>query len=143
MRFLADESCDFRVIKALQAAGHDVMAVVDVAPGSDDGAVIEMATREHRTFITEDRDFGQLVYASARTTAGVMLLRFPARARGELPAIVVDVVARYGEKLRERFVVVQPGRVRFWGHPAGLIVQCFHSGADVGRGLTARAGSAS
>src|SRR6266545_5018669 len=31
MRFLADESCDFRVIRALRAAGHDVVAVAEVA----------------------------------------------------------------------------------------------------------------
>jgi hypothetical protein len=30
MRFLADESCDFRVIRALRAAGHDVMAVIEM-----------------------------------------------------------------------------------------------------------------
>jgi hypothetical protein len=28
MRFLADESCDFRVVRALRAAGHDVTAVI-------------------------------------------------------------------------------------------------------------------
>ena len=42
MRFLADESCDFRVVRALREAGHDVMVVVDVAPGAEDDAVIAL-----------------------------------------------------------------------------------------------------
>ena len=40
MRFLADKSCDFAVVRALRAAGHDVVAVKDVAPGATDEAVV-------------------------------------------------------------------------------------------------------
>jgi hypothetical protein len=31
MRFLADESCDFRVVRALRAAGRDVKAIIEAA----------------------------------------------------------------------------------------------------------------
>ncbi|MBI4365259.1 MAG: DUF5615 family PIN-like protein [Deltaproteobacteria bacterium] len=58
MRFLADESCDFRVVRALRNAGHDVAAVIEVTPGADDAAIIDIALRERRIFLTEDRDFG-------------------------------------------------------------------------------------
>jgi predicted nuclease of predicted toxin-antitoxin system len=46
MRFLADESCDFRIVRALRAAGHDVTVVVELAAGAADSAVLDMATRE-------------------------------------------------------------------------------------------------
>jgi hypothetical protein len=36
MRFLADESCDFAVVRALRAAGHDVTAVAQDDSGVDD-----------------------------------------------------------------------------------------------------------
>jgi len=36
MRFLADESCDFGVVRALRAAGHDVVAVAEISPRVDD-----------------------------------------------------------------------------------------------------------
>ncbi|OGA47761.1 MAG: hypothetical protein A3F74_04595 [Betaproteobacteria bacterium RIFCSPLOWO2_12_FULL_62_58] len=42
-RFLADESCDFGVVRALRAAGFDVVAVVEKAPGALDERVIELA----------------------------------------------------------------------------------------------------
>jgi hypothetical protein len=44
MRFLADESCDFAVVRVLRAAGHEVMAVVEMARGAKDFDVI--ASRE-------------------------------------------------------------------------------------------------
>jgi predicted nuclease of predicted toxin-antitoxin system len=117
MRFLADESCDFRVVRALRTAGHDVTTVIEFAPGAEDAAVIEMAVREQRVFVTEDRDFGQLVYAMGKRTPGVVLLRFPATARARLPAMVVDLVTKHGDRLAGRFVVVEPGRFRFGGDP--------------------------
>ena len=40
MRFLADESCDFAVVTALRAVGHDVSAIVEINPGSEDGVVL-------------------------------------------------------------------------------------------------------
>jgi predicted nuclease of predicted toxin-antitoxin system len=115
MRFLADESCDFRVVRALRNAGHDVGAVIEISPGLDDAAVMDMAAREGRIFLTEDRDFGQLIYAAAKPAAGVILIRFPSSQRVSLPALMVNVVEKYRERLGGRFVVVQPGRVRFSG----------------------------
>jgi predicted nuclease of predicted toxin-antitoxin system len=53
-------------MRAWRAVGHDVVAVV--AAGAEDDAVIEMAMRGGRIFLTEDRDFGQLVYAAAKPT---------------------------------------------------------------------------
>jgi predicted nuclease of predicted toxin-antitoxin system len=119
MRFLADESCDFGVVRALRAAGHDVMAVVEVAPGAPDATVIELAVRERRMFITEDRDFGQLVYAASKPTCGVILLRFPTKARMALPGTIVEFLKKHGQRLGDRFVVLQPGRVRLGGNPTG------------------------
>jgi predicted nuclease of predicted toxin-antitoxin system len=119
MRFLADESCDFAVVRALRAAGHDVVAIVEVAPRAEDDAVIDLAVREDRLLLTEDKDFGRFVYAMGRSTAGVLFLRFPASARVALPGVVVNLVRRRGERLIGRFVVVQPGRVRIGRSPRG------------------------
>jgi predicted nuclease of predicted toxin-antitoxin system len=112
MRFLADESCDFQVVRALRAAGHDVVAVSEIAAGADDPTVIEMAVREDRVFITEDRDFGQLVYSAGKPARGVILLRFPSTARATLAATVVDFVTQHGAQLAESFVVIRPGQIR-------------------------------
>lgn len=70
MRLVADESCDAAVVRALRGASHDVIAVADVAPGAEDAAVIDLALRAGRVLLTEDKDFGQRVYASGRGTAG-------------------------------------------------------------------------
>ncbi|MFN3761759.1 MAG: DUF5615 family PIN-like protein, partial [Anaerolineae bacterium] len=77
LRFLADESCDFAVVRALRADGYDVVAVSDVTRRSTDREVIAKAYNENRILITEDKDFGWLVFASHADGAGVILIRFP------------------------------------------------------------------
>lgn len=117
MRFLADESCDFAIVRALRAAGHDVTAVAEVALGAADNVVLAIAQREQRVLLTEDKDFGQLVYAAGNAASGVIFIRYPASARSLLPQIVVDLVGREQDRLQGAFVVVQPSRIRISRSP--------------------------
>ena len=72
LRFLADESCDFAVVRALRAEGYDVLAVSEIMHRSDDRELIELARREKRILLTEDKDFGWLVFVSHAGSAGVI-----------------------------------------------------------------------
>jgi len=119
MRFLADESCDFAVVRAMRAAGHDVRVVAEVCRGAPDDQVVEFALRESRVLLTEDKDFGQLVFASARESPGVIFIRFPASVRKTMTDSVVRFVEENSAKIEGRFSVVQPGRIRISGRGAG------------------------
>ncbi len=69
MQFVADESCAGPLIRALRMAGHDVIAIAEVAKGTPDERVMKRAFSEGRLLITEDADFGELVYARGRPSA--------------------------------------------------------------------------
>lgn len=99
MRFLADESCDFAVVRALRSAGYDVVAVSDMAPSAEDPDVINLATRKNSILLTEDKDFGRLVYAHGLETTGVIFLRFPSHARKQIAKDVTRLVKKEGDKL--------------------------------------------
>jgi len=110
--FLADESCDFAVVRALRAAGYDVLAVAERSPGARDEEVIRLATGERRVLLTEDKDFGQLVFAAGKETCGGIFIRYPAGLRSELPQRVLDAVKRESSRMQTAFVVLQPKRMR-------------------------------
>jgi len=117
MHFLADESCDFAVVRALRAAGYDVKAVAEVALGAADDVVADLALHERRVLLTEDKDFGQLVFAAARPTSGVIFIRYPTSARSVLPQVILDLVKTQQEQLLGAFIVVQPSRIRISRRP--------------------------
>lgn len=118
MQFLADESCDHGIVRAVRAAGHEVLAVSETGPGATDEDVLQMAASERRMLLIEDKDFGQWVYAERRATGGVILLRYPSAARLAMQEAVVRVIARHDTALLGCFVVVQLGRVRIRRPPA-------------------------
>jgi predicted nuclease of predicted toxin-antitoxin system len=113
LRFLADESCDFAVVRALRGKGYDVLVVSEYMQRSVDSELIEKAHREKRVLLTEDKDFGWLVFASHSVSAGVILIRFPNNFRSALGRSVLQLVEQYGNELENAFVVIQPGQIRF------------------------------
>lgn len=112
LRFLADECCDFSVVRALRAEGCDVFAIGEVMQHSVDRSLLELAVESDRILLTEDKDFGWLVYAGSASSAGVILIRYPGNARKQLADAVVRLVTTQGQQLRGNFVVLQPGQVR-------------------------------
>lgn len=118
MRFLADECCDFAVVRALRADGHDVMAVGEFQQRSIDKELLKLALNEDRVLLTEDKDFGWLVFAGRNDSPGVILIRFQASQRNLLPASVSRLVCDFADKLAGSFVVLRPGSVRFSAGPA-------------------------
>ncbi len=117
MRFLADESCDFAVVRALRAFGHDVLAVSEFQQRSVDEELMETAYNQSRILLTEDKDFGWLAFAAHARNAGVVLIRFPAGARKTLAAAVTRLVTERGAELNGTFVVLRPGLVRISRSP--------------------------
>lgn len=119
MRLVADESCDFAVVRALRAAGHEVIAVAEISPRIPDGEVLVLAYKKDHVLLTEDKDFGELVYAQKRETSGVVLLRFPANARSAMARAATDAVKTLGDRLGRRFTVIEPGKIRSRGDAEG------------------------
>jgi predicted nuclease of predicted toxin-antitoxin system len=113
MKFLADENCDFSVVRALRQAGHDVLAIAEEASAIEDSEVIKLSFSEKRILLTEDKDFGQLVHAYGQKAHAVVLVRYPVSLRKSLPRDIVRLAKLHGRKLTGCFVVVEPGRIRF------------------------------
>ena len=113
LRFLADEGCDFAVVRALREAGFDVLAVCEIMPGSSDRDVIKFSHAESRILLTEDKDFGWLVFVSHADSAGVVLIRFPGNARSTLPGSMVWLAEKHASELQNAFVVLEPNQARF------------------------------
>jgi predicted nuclease of predicted toxin-antitoxin system len=108
LRFLADESCDFAIVRALRAEGYDVLAVSEVMQRSDDSELINQAYREGRILLTEDKDSGWLVYVSHADSSGVILIRYPGNARRTMIQTTRKVIKEQGEHLLKAFVVGSP-----------------------------------
>ena len=100
------------IVRGLRASGYDLVSIAETMAGATDERVIELAMSDRRLLITEDKDFGQLVYAAAKENSGVVLVRYPAYTRSKLIASILQVLSERGDSLYSNFVVMEPGRVR-------------------------------
>jgi predicted nuclease of predicted toxin-antitoxin system len=71
MKFLPDQSADFRLIPHLRTLGHDVTAISRDYPHSlADEDVLAIARREKRILVVTDRDFGELIFHQGLAHSG-------------------------------------------------------------------------
>jgi len=108
----ADESCDFSFVRTLRENGFDVKAVAEMMPGASDLQVLELGFKERRMIMTEDKDFGEWVFAQKRPTTGVILFRYPIETRAQMSLAIVELMNEHGARLKDRHVVLEPGKAR-------------------------------
>jgi predicted nuclease of predicted toxin-antitoxin system len=112
MRWVADECVDADLVRRLRRDGHDILYVAEIAPGVTDTGVAQRAQEDRRLLLTEDKDFGELIFRSQVTVPGLVLLRIaPGERRLKLTRMQA-AVATFGERLYGRYLVVEPGRFR-------------------------------
>ena len=73
---LADENIDHSLIEALRAAGLDVLSVYESSRGIRDEAIIQASRQPPRLILTEDKDFGEWVFAHGVQDISVVFLRY-------------------------------------------------------------------
>lgn len=107
-----DECTGPAAARWLERAGHDVMSVYEESPGAGDSEVIDLALRENRILVTNDKGFGEKVFREGRRHSGVLLLRL----EDERPQSKIDALERvlhaYGDELDGHFVVVTERSIR-------------------------------
>lgn len=118
MQFLADECCDALIVRTLRGMGYDVTYVAELAPGLADDDVLAQSVAEERVLLTEDRDFGELVFRGQKSAYGVVLVRIPAEARQKKADRITTLVQQYEADLVGAVVIMTLNTIRIRSLPA-------------------------
>ncbi len=121
MKFLFDQSADFRLIPHLLQLGHDVQAISrNYPPGLPDEDVLAIARQEQRILVVADRDFGELIFQRGLAHAGVIFFRLLGAQLQAKREQLNTVLEEYADELaRGEFLVVTPSQIRVAGRPRG------------------------
>ncbi len=84
----------------------------EFAAGLSDTDVISLARHEKRLLLTEDKDFGELVFRREREVPGVVLMRLAPENSVLKVARLAAAIERYGDDLFGRYMVIDEGRLR-------------------------------
>ena len=112
MKFPADECCDASLVAYLREDGHDVLFAVESMREATDAELLHRSFEEKRILLTEDKDFGELVYRLRKPAHGVLLLRFSATARALKMRRLQSLLETHEDRLAGAFVTLEPGTTR-------------------------------
>jgi predicted nuclease of predicted toxin-antitoxin system len=73
---IADENIHSTIISALRNAGIDVYSIYESNRGLNDEGIIDLARNMKFSILTEDKDFGEWVFAHHVRDISVIFLRF-------------------------------------------------------------------
>ena len=117
MKFLLDQSTDARLGAHLRSRNHDATRIgAEYPSGIPDRTVLAIAHREGRILITDDRDFGELVFRSKQPHTGVIYLRLGSYTELSIKIARLDHVLTHYQTQIDQFLVVTLHRVRVRTH---------------------------
>ena len=95
----------------LTEGGHDVLSVLDVNQRATDEEIMALAVEERRILITEDKDFGELVFV--RRLPHPCIVRLVDMPVSEKLRAIRELIESHPDAMREgALIVVTRNRVR-------------------------------
>ena len=112
MKFLLDVCASSLSMHAtLTSLGHDVVSALESAPRATDEEILALALGEGRVLVTEDKDFGELVFV--RRLPHPCIIRFSDMPVADKAAAMRYLIEHHVDAMREgAMIVVTRNRMR-------------------------------
>ncbi len=111
-KILADESVNFNIVQFLGEQGYTVYSNLEEKAGINDLEVISLAKEMNIILLTEDKDFGEWVFAYHIKNISVILLRYNSLDLDQIKQNLVNLLAKYSNTYYNKFIVIKKDKYR-------------------------------
>lgn len=109
---IADESVNKNLIIALREAGYKVLSIAEENAGMSDVNIVKQSLLPPRIIISEDKDFGELVYHHKVSVIGIIFLRYRPHEYEFIEERLFTFIAEHINHLHGKFVVITYNKTR-------------------------------
>jgi predicted nuclease of predicted toxin-antitoxin system len=109
---IIDENVDQLLIDLLDTRGFDIYLIREHNPGITDREVIEIAKSKEGLIITEDKDFGELVFSYNIKNCSVILLRYDKDDYAEIANNLKKALSDFYDKPVHFFITITRKKIR-------------------------------
>jgi len=103
LKLLIDGGVGVEAEKALADLHLDVQSVRRIDPRMPDHMILQRAVKENRMIVTMDKDFGELVFHTKKTHAGVLLLRMESASGAMKAHALRTLFSNYARYMKRKF----------------------------------------
>ena len=109
---VADENIDQEIIQNLEDKGYSVYSIRVNSPGISDKEIISMLNIKKAILITEDKDFGELVFSYGFKEVKIIFLRYTKSGLLNITTNLEKVLSEYLPKKGNFFITITPEKIR-------------------------------
>ena len=113
IRFIADVNVEKILVDYLIGNGYDVKWIPDYNRKMFDDELLDLANREKRILITNDKDFGEITFLQRKLSMGIILIRVKGQKAEDKVKLFKKLLQNYRDKLLKHFTVITKEKIRF------------------------------
>jgi predicted nuclease of predicted toxin-antitoxin system len=109
---IADECLDAGITTIIRNAGYEVLSIQERYSGFADIDILDLVKTYRGTLITEDKDFGELVFAYGYKDVSVIFLRYDKEDFSDIVSKVLYVLKGMKKEPTHKFVTITKHKIR-------------------------------
>jgi predicted nuclease of predicted toxin-antitoxin system len=107
-----DENIERYWINLIQGLGFPSIVIAEMFPGISDRQVVEIVKSHEGLLITEDKDFGELIFAFGITKVSVILLRYDQPQYDQIEKSLLKCIKEYFDYPTKKFITISKTKIR-------------------------------
>ncbi len=112
MKIIVDESVDFYFVRQLRLRQFTVLSISEDFSSMSDENIVAMSLVPPALIITEDKDFGDLVFYKQLKVFAIVLLRYDKAERLIILERLLSLLLNYSKELPNSFSVITFNKTR-------------------------------
>jgi len=113
LTFLADVNIEKLIIDELRNMGYDIKWIAEENCRLEDTEIVEIACKENRILLTNDKDFGEIVFRQKLVSSGIILFRIKGQNVTKKLKLLKKLLTFYKNKIEKHFIVITINKFRF------------------------------
>lgn len=113
MKFLIDEDISPKIARLLNELGYSATHIREIQISLTDQEILKIAITEQCIVITEDKDFGELVFKEGQLHNGVIFLRLEDQTLQNTKRVIRWLLSKHENRLKGNFTTVVEKESKF------------------------------
>jgi predicted nuclease of predicted toxin-antitoxin system len=115
LKFFADVNLEESVVKTIRSYDHDIKRISDIDCFMNDEEIVKLGIREKRIIVTEDKDFGEIIFKNKISCFGIILIRVNAKTLNSLEKrieVLSELLEFQNDEIIDNFIVITETKFR-------------------------------
>jgi predicted nuclease of predicted toxin-antitoxin system len=109
---IADENIDHQIIESLRKLGIEIYSIYENERGKTDIDIVKFSRIPPRIILTEDKDFGEMVFQNGIRNISVVFIRYSFLETNEIITTLQNLFLHSQNELFGKFTTVTTQKIR-------------------------------